>query len=99
GIGFVLVITLAGILGADRRALLGLAGLLAGWFGFLWLGFGLREKLLREYARFVLPGEGLVIIQETEGRTADAIAILRSIGNPSVFVIRPGLRLSPATGT
>ena len=102
GIGFVLVLTLlAGILGADRRALvvLGLAGFLAGWFGFLWLGFGLRKKLLRDYARFVLPGEGLVIIQETEGRTTDAIAILRSIGSPSVFVIRPGLRLAPPTET
>src|SRR5206468_12874554 len=86
GIGFVLVLTLlAGILGADWRALvvLGLAGFLAGWFGFLCLGFGIRKKLLRDYARFVLPGEGLVIIQETEGRTTDAIAILRSIGNPS----------------
>ena len=102
GIGCVLVLTLlAGILGVDRRALvlLGLAGFLAGWFGFLWLGFGLRKKLLRDYARFVLPGEGLVIIEETQGRTTDAIAVLRSIGNPSVFVIRPGLRLAASTET
>ena len=97
-----LVLTLlAGILGAGRRTLvlLGVAGFLAVWFGFLWLGLALRKKLLRDYARFVLPGEGLVMIQEAEGRTTDAIAVLRSIGNPSVFVIRPGLRLAPSTDT
>jgi cyclic beta-1,2-glucan synthetase len=78
-------------------ALFGVTGFLAGWSGFLWLGFGLQKKVLREYARFVLPGEGLVVIKETEGRATDVIAVLRSIGNPSVFVIRPGLRLAPST--
>ena len=98
GAGFTLAFASAAVLlGADQpvASLFGLTGFLASWFGFSWLGFGLPKQTLRKYARFVLPGEGLVVIQETEGRAPDASAVLRSIGNPSVFVIRPGLRVAP----
>jgi cyclic beta-1,2-glucan synthetase len=65
------------------------------WFGTVWLGLGLEKKILRRYGRFVLPGESLVVVQETEERTADVIAVLRRIGHASVFTIRPGLPLRP----
>ena len=73
------------------------SGFLITWFGTLWLGLGLRNKILRHYGRFVLPGESLVVVQESEEHTADVIAVLRSIAHPSVFAIRPALRLGPSS--
>jgi hypothetical protein len=73
------------------------SGFLITWFGTLWLGLGLRNKILRDCSRFVLPGESLVIVQESEDRTADVIAVLRSIALPSVFVIRPALQLGSSS--
>ena len=101
-IGFTLSLALlAGFFGADWRAvaLFGALGFLVVWLAFLWVGVGLPKKVLREYARFVLPGEGLLVIEVTEGRTIDVIGVLQSIGNPSVFVIRSGLRLAPSIQT
>jgi len=67
-----------------------LGGYLIVWFGTLWLGFGIRRRVLRHYGRFVLPGENLVVVRETRERTASAIAALQHVANPSVFAIRPG---------
>jgi hypothetical protein len=89
------VIILGEVLPLERWAqiLLASLGFLITWFGSLWLGLGLPKKILRHYGRFVLPGESLVVVQETEDRTTDVIAVLRRIANPSVFAMRPGLRL------
>ena len=78
-------------------ALLALCGFLITWFGTLWLGFGIKSGFLRHYSRFVLPGESLVVVQETEEHTPDVIAVLRHIAHPSVFAIRPGLRFTAST--
>ena len=75
------------------QVLLALCGFLVTWFGTLWLGLGLQEKLLRHYGRFLLPGESLVVVQATEADTPVVIEVLRRISHPSVFAIRPGLRL------
>src|SRR6476646_11306882 len=79
------LILLGGVLRADRwvQILLASCGFLITWFGTLWLGLGLQKKILRHYGRFVLPGESLVVVQETEDRTTDVIAVLRRISNPS----------------
>ena len=66
-----------------------LCGFLITWFGMLWLGLGIRNRVLRGYRGFVLPGESLVVVEVTEDETADVIKVLRSIGHPSVFAIRP----------
>ncbi len=65
-------------------------GFLIIWFGTLWLGIGLRNRVLRGYRGFVLPGESLVVVEATEDEAADVIAVLRRIAHPSVFAIRPG---------
>ena len=93
------VVLLAEILGMRLWALILLAlyGFLIIWFGMLWLGFGIKQGDLRHYSRFVLPGESLVVVQETEEHTPDVIAVLRHIANRSVFVIRPGLRFTSST--
>ena len=95
-IAMALVLVLLGrVLQEERWAqiLLASCGFLVTWFGTLWLGLGLQKKLLRHYGRFVLPGESLVVVQATEADTPDVIEVLRRIAHPSVFAIRPGLRL------
>jgi hypothetical protein len=95
-IGVALAVFLAVVaeaFGANPPLMVFLAGcaFLLTWFCALRLGFGVPKKVLSDYGRFVLPGESLVVVQETEERTADVIAILRHISHPSVFAIRPGL--------
>src|SRR5690606_16907834 len=58
---------------------------LAGATGF----FGVRKHRLRRYARFVLPRESLVVVEETHERVGDVIALLRHIAHPAVFSLRP----------
>src|SRR5436309_3960049 len=89
-----LLILLGQVLRADQweQILLALSGFLMTWFGTLWLGLGIQKKILQHYGRFILPSESLVIVQETEARTTDIIAVLRRIAHPSVFAIRPGLQ-------
>jgi cyclic beta-1,2-glucan synthetase len=70
-------------------ALAGFCGFWITWFGTLWLGFGIRTRVLAHYGRFLLPGESLVVADETEDRTADLIAVLRHISHVSVFAVRP----------
>jgi cyclic beta-1,2-glucan synthetase len=77
-----------------EQVLLASCGFLVTWFGSLWLGWGLQKKLLRHYGRFLLPGESLVVVQATEVDTPPVIEVLRRISHPSVFAIRPGLRLA-----
>ncbi len=94
-IALALVLLLSGNVlqtGRGAQVLLALSGFLVAWFGTLWLGLGLQEKLLRQYGRFVLPGESLVVVQATEAQTTDVIEVLRRIAHPFVFAIRPGLR-------
>src|SRR5438552_11676472 len=79
------------------QILLALCGFLLTWFGTLWLGLGLQKNTLRHYGRFVLPGESLVVVQETKERTTDVIEVLRRIAHPSVFAIRPALRFSSSS--
>ena len=43
-----------------------LGGFLIGWFGTLWLGLGLRDRVLHGYRGLVLPGESMVAIEATE---------------------------------
>lgn len=74
-------------------------GFLITWFGTLWLGLGLQKKFLEYYGRFVLPGESLVIVQETERHATDVTAVLKRIANPSVFVLRPELRFGSSDRT
>jgi len=69
------------------------------WFGTLSLGLGVRDRVLRGYRGFVLPGESLVVIETTENETAAVIAVLRSIGHPTVFAIRPGPGYTASTVT
>ena len=76
-----------------QQVLLASCGFLVTWFGTLWLGLGLQKKLLRYYGRFLLPGESLVVVQASEVDTPPVIEVLRRISHPSVFAIRPGLRL------
>jgi hypothetical protein len=75
-------VILGGIARTDLwvQILVGVSVLLITWFGTLWLGLGLPNKILQHYGRFVLPRGSLVVLQETEERTTDVIALLRSIG-------------------
>ncbi len=96
---FALAITLSGEafhLGQWARILLPTVGFLITWFGSLWLSWGLPKKTLQTSG---LSGcwRSLVVVKETENRTTDVIAVLRRIANPSVFAIRPGLRLSSSS--
>jgi cyclic beta-1,2-glucan synthetase len=65
----------------------------------VWFGAGLPKKTLREWERFVLPGECLVIAQEAEDRITDVVAQFRITGVPSVFVIRPALHFGSLNAT
>ena len=76
-----------------------LCGFLITWFGTLWLGLGIRNRVLRGYRGFVLPGESLVVVEATEDEAADVIAVLRRIAHPSVFAIRPGPGFTASTET
>ncbi len=67
-----------------------LLALLAAWFGTIWIGLGMRSRILRGYRGVVLHGESLVIVQAKEAEASEAIAALRRIGQSSVFAIRPG---------
>lgn len=67
-----------------------LGGFLTGWFGTLWLGFGLRDRVLCGFRGLALPGESLVVIEAGESEMADVIAMLRRIAQPAVFAMRPG---------
>jgi len=67
---------------------------LAVWYGTLWMGLGMRIRVLRSYRGFVLPGESLVVVQAKEAEAPEVIAALRRIGQASVFAIRPGPGLS-----
>ncbi len=71
-------------------------GFSMGWFGTRWLGLGLRSGALRGLRGLVLPGESLVVVETTEGRAADVIAVLRRTGHPSVFAMRPGTGFTTA---
>ncbi len=97
GIFFALILSLATrIFEADPRLLTlsALTGFAIAWYGTLLLGLGLPNKVLREHARSVLPGEALVIILETKEHTPEVIRILRLIAAASVFVLRPNLRIA-----
>ena len=72
-------------------------GFLITLFGSRWLMSGRRKNILRNCGRFVLPGESVVVVQETEDRTSDVLAVLRRITLQSLFVIRPRLGFSPTT--
>src|SRR5438876_9892347 len=50
------LVALAAVLRKDllTQILLALCGFVLTWFGTLWLGLGLHEKILRHYGRFVL---------------------------------------------
>jgi cellobiose phosphorylase len=76
-----------------------LCGFLIAWFGTLWLGLGIRNRVLRGYRGLVLPEESLVVVEATEDETAAAIAVLRRIAQPSVFAIRPGPGFTASTET
>ena len=91
----IVLVLLGRVLHEERWAqiLLASCGFLVTWFGTLWLGLGLQKKLVRRYGRFLLPGESLVVVQATEVDTPAVIEALRRISHPSVFAIRPGLRL------
>ena len=70
---------------------------LIAWFGTLWLGLGIRNRILRSYRGLVLPGESLVVVEATEDEAVDVIAVLRHIAYPSVFAIRPGPGFTAST--
>jgi hypothetical protein len=93
-----LVATRLGVYG-PKLGIWAFCGFLLTWFGTGWLGFGLPRRVLRHYGRFVLPGESLVIVQEREERTADVIALLRNISHPTVFAIRPKIRVAESVET
>ena len=76
-----------------------MCGFLIAWFGTLWLGLGIRNRVLRGYRGIVLPGESLVVVEATEDEAADVIAVLRHIAHPSVFAIRPGPGFTASTET
>jgi len=102
GIAMALAVTvLAVIAGIPSMAVVpcALCGFLVAWFGTLWLGLGIRSRVLRGYRGFVLPGESLVVVEATKEEAADVIAVLRHIANPSVFAIRPGPSFTASTET
>ncbi|MBI4446447.1 MAG: hypothetical protein HY645_11125 [Acidobacteria bacterium] len=68
-------------------------GFLSAWFASFWLRFGVPKRILSQYGRFALPGESLIVVQETEAHMMDVIAVLRHIAHPSVFAIRPGVEI------
>jgi cyclic beta-1,2-glucan synthetase len=82
---------IANALRFDAILLMSAAALAAagGWLLAPALGLAVSNRVVRRAARFVLPGESLVVIQESEARTSDAIGALRSNGLPSVFALRP----------
>ena len=67
-----------------------LFALLAAWFLTLAIGLGLRTKTLRRVRGLVLPGESMVAVETTARNLGDALAVLRRIGQPAVFAMRPG---------
>jgi cyclic beta-1,2-glucan synthetase len=89
---------LAGLLGANPRTqvLLGIGAFAIAWLASRRLGFRFRNVVL-DHARYLFPGESMVIVLETEQRTTDALAVLKSIGHVSLFVIRPGIRLDQSS--
>ena len=76
-----------------------LFGFLITWFGTLWWGLGIRNRVLRCYRGFVLPGESLVVVEGTKDEAADIIAVLRHIAHASVFAIRPKPGFTASTET
>jgi cyclic beta-1,2-glucan synthetase len=99
-IAIALVLALAGgAMGAGpwEWVLLASAGLLVGALLALWMRLRRRDQAFRDYGRFVLPEESLVVVRGREEATPDVVAILRRIAHPSVFAIRPGLRFTPST--
>jgi hypothetical protein len=94
----ILLALAAGFFGANLGAqiLVGVGGFAGGWLGTLAVGFGFR-KTVRDRARYVFPGESMVIVQVAEQRTKDAVAALRRIGHMALFVLRPGLQLNRLT--
>jgi hypothetical protein len=77
--------------------LAGVSGLPILWFTPYWLGYGLRKRILFDHSRYVLPGEGLVIVRESRD-PARAVEVLRRVSHASVFVIRPKLPPSVTEG-
>lgn len=69
-----------------------LIAFVAVWFGTLQMGLGIRDRVLRGYERFVLPGESLVAVEATEEEAAEVMATMRRIAQPSVFAVRPAPR-------
>ena len=92
----IIVAALVGMfgLGVPAAVLLGILAIPIFWFAPFWLGYGLRKKILYGHARYVLPGEGLVVVQEARD-PARVLAVLRRIANAAVFVIRPQLPQLP----
>ncbi len=62
---------------------------LAAWYGTIWLGLGIRDRVLRSYSGVLLPGESIVVLEANEAEVPSVIATLRRIGQSSVFAIRP----------
>jgi cyclic beta-1,2-glucan synthetase len=95
------VAILAAIAGIPPLAVVpsALCGFLITWFGTLWLGLGIRDRVLRGYRGFVLPGESLVVVEATKDEAADVVAVLRRIAHPSVLAIRPGPGFTASTET
>ena len=97
-----LVFALLGLLFAFPALALVLAGLLGfliTWFGTLWFGLGIRNRVVKRYLGFVLPGESLVVVEASEANAGDVMVVLRRISQPSVFTIRPWPAFLPATAT
>ncbi len=87
----------AGLLSTNLRAqvLVGAVACALAWIGALGLGARFRS-IARDRARYVFPGESMVIVQVPEQRITDAVAVLRRIGYVALFVIRPGLQFQPS---
>jgi cyclic beta-1,2-glucan synthetase len=98
-VAFALLLTLLGeVLPTDRwlQVLLGFAGFLTAWLIAPWV-LGLQRNVLRQYRRFLLPGESLVVVRATEARTPNAVDILLRIAHPSVFTVRSAWRFFSRT--
>lgn len=71
-------------------------GLLAGRV----LDFGLNNRLIASYRKWVLPQEMLIAVQAQVGRAATIATLMRRVerGQPAIFVIRAPRRLHPRVG-
>ena len=67
----------------------GLLGFVLAWLAMKWFGIGLERRVLLQYRPWILPGESLVVVKVSAAEVTGVLALLRSVGHASTFIVRP----------